>query len=252
MQTPARMDTRWNRGRSSAYHDESFLVQGGVSGAGVGSGVVRESLRRRSRCEFHLLRMVLTRRDGSDPKPGAAGVPGVEEVEGVVPAAAPGTRRDTPDTGVWGAAPKASVWEFSLMLRRRTLGGWEAAAIRSPSPRGGRVRSAVHELRRRRRCPPLYFIILPTHPDQGRLSGHLKCFAVTRVTSSATPAGLTGRSLCGTELPTRHIGTVGTVWAGDTWAALTGTLTSPHLMHLVKQRLARARHSGSRSSPAAV
>lgn len=223
-----------------------------MSGAVAGSGVTRESLRRRSRWEFHRLRIVLTRRDGSDPRPGVAGVPAVEEVEGVAPTAAPGTRRDTPDPAVWGAAATASVWEFSLMLRRRTLGGWEAAAIKSPSPRGGRVRSAVHELRRRRRCPPLYFIILPTHPDRDRLSGHLKCFPITRVTSSATPAGLTGRSLSGTEVPTRHSGTAGTVRAGDTWAALTGCLTSAHVTRLLEQRLARAWQSGRRSSVAAV
>lgn len=130
------------------------------------------------------------------------------------------------------------------MLRRRTLGGWEAAAIRSPSPRGGRVRSAVHELRRRRRCPPLYFIILPTHPDRGRLSGHLKCFPLTRVTSSAAPAGLTGRSLSGTRVPARHCGAAGTVRAGDTWAALTRCLASAHLMRVAERRPARRSSQG--------
>lgn len=165
--------------RAWAYHDDSFLEHGGVSGAAVESGVARESLRRRSRWEFHLLRMVLTLRDGS-AAPGPGEEPAVAAVEGVVvgaaPTTAPGTRRDTPAPAAWGVAVVASVWEFSLILRRRTLGGRQAAAIRSPSPRGGRVRSAVHELRRRSRWPPLYFIILPTRPGRGRHSGHLKCF----------------------------------------------------------------------------
>lgn len=141
-----------------AYHDASFLETGGVSWA---ASWARESLRRRSRCEFHRLRMVLTLREGSEPRHDVGVEGGV--TRGPTPATTPAAAADAvPGTelargGNTSGAP--SVRACSLKLRRRTR-GCRNDAVRSPSLRSGRGLSAVHELRRRRRFSLLYFIIL--------------------------------------------------------------------------------------------